>query len=163
MKKWNLILIYLGIWLIIILENLWGGVISYEKSRIIVALYIGILIVVLPYLLFKILTEFQVKENSKWYAAILSIFILVIPYAIWTGKVDEERLRDSGAETIGVVYKDWISRRKHLVRVKYSVDHIEYTTFSKTDRHKVLALGDTVTIIYWTKNPELCKIKELWK
>ncbi|MBI3219885.1 MAG: hypothetical protein HYZ44_10260 [Bacteroidetes bacterium] len=163
MKKWNLILSYLGLWAMVIIENLSGGIISYEKSRIIVALYVGVLLVALPYILFKILTEFQVKENSKWYATILSTFILVIPYGIWTGKVDEKRLQESSRETIGVVYKDWISRRKHLVRVKYSVDHIEYTTFSETDRHKVLALGDTVTIIYWTKNPELCKIKELWK
>ena len=145
----------------VILENVFVAVIAYEKSRIVVALYIGILFGGLPYLLFKILSEFHVKTNTKWYVITFSAFLLVIPYFIWTGKVDEKRLQDSSRETTGIVYEAWTSRREPLVRVKYTIDQIEYTTFSETDRNKVVALGDTVTIIYWTKNPELYKIKEL--
>jgi hypothetical protein len=159
MKKLTLILCYLGVWAFTILEHLYISIISYHKARIVVGLYITVLLVVLPYILFRILTEFGVERNRKWYIIVFSGFLFAIVYFAWTNKVDNKRLKANSRETTGVVYKAWISRRKHLVRVRYSIGNKEFTTFSYTDHKKVLGIGDTVTIIYWPRNPELYRIK----
>ncbi len=161
-KKLTLILLYLGVWTLIILEYLYIAVLSYHKSRIAVALQVGLLLVILPYILFKVLTEFGMTKNSKWYSIIISGFLFAIVYGIWTNKIDTKRLQDDSQETKGVVYKAWTSRRKHLVRIRYTIGSKNYTTFSDTDHKKELLVGDTVTVSYWRSNPDLYKVKEFW-
>jgi hypothetical protein len=115
-----------------------------------------------PYILFKALTEFNVDIKKKWCATFGSIFLLV-PYGILVGQLDDKRLSDKSEQTKGIVYEKWSTKRKPLLRAKYKVNNKIYETFSKTDYNDLLAVGDTVTIIYWTEYPELSKIKELEK
>lgn len=161
-KKLTLTLLYLGLWALIILEHYYIGVLSYHKSRVVVGLQVGLLMVILPWISFKILTEFGMTENNKWYSIIASGFVFAIAYLAWTNKIDTKRLEDESEETKGVVYEDWTSRRKHLVRISYTIGNQNFTTFSDTDYKNELLVGDTVTVIYWKDNPDLYKIKEFW-
>jgi hypothetical protein len=161
MRKWILIIIYLGTWLLIVPENL-PGLILYDKSRFILLGFFGILAIGLPFILYHILAEFEMSKNARKGIAYGSIFLLV-PYGLWTGKIDDKRLNESNKQTKGIIYDKWTTKRKPLLKAKFKVDNKEYTTFSKTDYDDVLSIGDTVTIIYWTENPELSTIKELEK
>jgi hypothetical protein len=161
MKKWILIIIYLGIWLLIIPGNL-PGFIIYDKSRFILLGFFGVLAIGLPYILYYILTEFEITQKTRKGIAYGSIFLLV-PYGLWTGKIDDKRLSENNKQTKGIVYDKWTTKRKPLLKAKFKVDNKEYVTFSKTDYNDIFSIGDTVTIIYWTENPELSKIKELEK
>lgn len=162
-KKATLILFYVGVWALMISEHLYIGVFSHYKSRFATGSIMLILMVLLPYILFRILTAFGVEKNNKWYSITITAFLFMIVYMMWTSKIDAQRLNNDGQETTGVVYEAWTSRRKHLVRIKYTVGWEDFTTFSDTDHKKVLSVGDTVTIIYWRGNPDLYKIKEFWK
>jgi len=161
MRKWILITIYLGTWLLIVPDNL-PGFILYDKSRFILLGFFGVLAIGLPYVLYNILTEFEIPPKTKKGIAYGSLFLLV-PYGLWTGKIDDKRLAESNRQTKGIVYDKWTTKRKPLLRAKFKVDGRQYVTFSKTDYDDIFVIGDTVTIIYWTDNPELSKIKELEK
>jgi hypothetical protein len=161
MRKWILVTIYLGTWLLIIPDNL-PGFILYDKSRFILIGFACVLAIGLPFLLYHILTEFEINQMAGKGIAYTSIFLLV-PYGLWTGEIDDKRLGENNSHTWGIVYDKWRSKGKPLLRAKFKVDNKEYVTFSKTDHYDIFSIGDTVTIIYWTKDPELSKIKELEK
>ncbi len=161
MRKWILIFAYVTFWILIIPDRL-PYFIIYDKSRVVLLTFGLTLMFVPPYILFKILTEFNVNIKKKWGVTFGSIFLL-IPYGILIGQLDDKRLSDKSEQTKGIVYEKWTTKRKPLLRAKYKVDNKAYETFSKTDYNDLLDVGDTVTIIYWTEYPELSKIKELEK
>ena len=161
MRKWILIFAYVTFWILIIPDRL-PYFIIYDKSRVVLLTFGLTLMFVPPYILFKILTEFNVNIKKKWGVTFGSIFLL-IPYGILIGQLDDKRLSDKSEQTKGIVYEKWTTKRKPLLRAKYKVDNKAYETFSKTDYNDLLEVGDTVTIIYWTEYPELSKIKELEK
>jgi hypothetical protein len=161
MKKWILITIYLGTWLLIIPNNL-PGFILYDKSRFILLGFFGVLAVGLPFLLNKILNEFEINKRTRVGIAFGSIFLLV-PYGLWASQIDDNRLNENNKQTKGIIYEKWTTKRKPLLKAKFKIENKEYTTFSKTDYNDSFTIGDTVTILYWTENPELNTIKELEK
>ena len=161
MRKWILITIYLGTWLLVIPDNL-PGFILYDKSRFILLGFFGVLAIGLPFILYNIVSEFEISQMTRKGIAYGSIFLLV-PYGLWTGKIDDKRLEESNKQTRGIVYDKWTTKRKPSLKAKFKVDNKEYVTFSKTDYNDTFSIGDTVTIVYWTENPELSKIKELEK
>ena len=161
MRKWILIFAYVTFWILIIPDRL-PYFIIYDKSRVVLLTFGLTLMFLPPYILFKILTEFNVNIKKKWGVTFGSIFLL-IPYGILIGQLDDKRLSDKSEQTKGIVYEKWTTKRKPLLRAKYKVDNKAYETFSKTDYNDLLDVGDTVTIIYWTEYPELSKIKELEK
>jgi len=161
MRKWILIFAYVTFWILIIPDRL-PYFIIYDKSRVVLLIFGLLLMFVPPYILFKVLTEFNVDIKKKWGVTFGSVFLL-IPYGILIGQLDDKRLSDKSEQTKGIVYEKWTTKRKPLLRAKYKVDNKAYETFSKTDYNDLLEVGDTVTIIYWTEYPELSKIKELEK
>ena len=106
------------------------------------------------------MTEFEINQNAREAIAYGSIFNL-FPYGLCKGKMDDKRLDESIKQTKGIVYDKWITKRELLIRAKFEVANKRYTTYFTTDHIGILAVGDTVIIIYWTENPELSKIKEL--
>jgi hypothetical protein len=97
----------------------------------------------------------------------LSVF-LGIPFGIWLGIQSDKELLDNGIQTTGIIYKSWNLRRKSRadvwsVRAKYIVNNKYYRTSTKDNLEKTLFEGDTVTIIYSSKTPQMSEILELNK
>ena len=160
MRKWILIFAYVTFWILIIPDRL-PYFIIYDKSRIVLLIFGLLLMFAPPYILFNVLTEFEI-DKKKWIVTLSSGFLL-FPYGILVGQLDDKRLEENSRQTKGVVYDKWTTKRQPLLRAKYKIDNKVYETFSTTDYNDLLEIGDTVTIIYWTEYPELSKIKELEK
>lgn len=120
---------------------------------------------ILPLLLFIFLITMGVSsENSKGFAY-GSVF-LAIPFMLLIKYEDDIEMEKYKLETTGVVSRAWIRKQKNRSRIwnvqaTYQVSNRSYTTSSKNDEHMILSVGDTVTILYSSKTPEMSQIKEL--
>ena len=118
------------------------------------------------FLLYKILTEFDISYNKKRIIVALSVLVIGPLFGFYSGKKNEMNLKKYGVETKGVVYKKWYKYRQSsgwLLKCKFQVDGKTYSTFSETDQHNKYKVGDTLTILYNYKFPQECIIEELEK
>ncbi len=137
-----------------------GGDNGYEGWLLFIIMFI-----ILPIILYKALLSNKIKAEIAKCIALGSIFF-AIPFILIIDKEETAELDSFKTETIGIVSKAWTVKRKHRspvwnIQASYNVNGKSYRSSSKDDKDKTLALGDTVTIIYSSKTPENCDIKEL--
>ena len=120
---------------------------------------------ILPYLFYFIARKNKVnKESSEIlaYSSILLFFLFL--FIIYLE--DKKELEIYQKETIGIINKAWRPRSRrsysdYQVQASYIINGKLYQTTSREDEDRILTYGDTITIIYSSKTPENCKIKEL--
>ncbi len=163
-NKIGLPILYISFW--IILYKLPRGMWYDGGDNGIEGWLIGIIgFLILPFLLFKSLRKIGLSKEPSKALAYSSVF-LMIPFVLLIGSEDNKEMEFFQEETIGIVNKAWMmNRRKRrstwAVQAKYRVNGEIYQTSTKDDIDKILSLGDTVTIIYSSKTPQMHEIKEL--
>ena len=116
------------------------------------------------FILYKILSSFNVSDKNKQLIIALSVLVLGPTFGIYLGKMEKSALREHGVETKGVVYKKWYNYGKNggwLFRCNFKADAKTYSTFSETDRYNTYKIGDTLTILYNGNFPQQCIVKDL--
>ena len=126
--------------------------------------YAGIFIL-LPYILFKSLELTSFSKKTRKGVAYLSLF-LGIPFGLWLNTQKEKELNENGKITYGIIDKAWLVVRKSRtnvwsVKAKYIVENKIFHTSTKENPEKTLIIGDTVTINYSEKTPQMSEITEL--
>ena len=122
-----------------------------------------LIIFILPFLLYYILTEFDVADKIKNAIAALSILIVGPLYGTYMSSETKKNLQEYGIETKGIVFKKFQSENtgKWQIRCSFKVNNKSYSTFSETDKYNCHKIGDTLTILYNSSFPEECRILEL--
>ncbi len=139
----------------------------YSGEGIMRWIIFGAIFFLLPYLLYKSIEKTTLTEKAKKGIAYLSVF-LGIPFGLFLSSQSERELKDYGKVTYGIIDEAWLLVRKNRndvwsVRAKYSVGNKTFYTPTKENPEKTLFKGDTITIIYSQKTPQMSKIKELKK
>ncbi|TDW96657.1 hypothetical protein EDB95_4492 [Dinghuibacter silviterrae] len=66
---------------------------------------------------------------------------------------------------MGIVYKKWHTsgRNRHewLLKCRFYVNGVEYSTFSEEDKYNQYKIGDTLHVVYAERTPTNCEILEL--
>jgi len=127
----------------------------------------GAIFFLLPYLLYKSIEKTTLTKIAKKGIAYLSVF-LGIPFGLFLSSQSERELEDYGKETYGIIDQAWLLVRKSRtdvwsVRAKYNVGNKTFHTSTKENPEKTLFEGDTITIIYSEKTPQMSEIIELKK
>jgi len=129
----------------------------------------GFLIGLIIFLILPILLYLSLRKNNisiNWSKGLAyGSMLLVIPFYLLISKEDSRELENYKKETISTVSGTWIitdKKRKdtRMVSAKYKVNNQTYKVEEEDNMHR-LTIGDTVTIIYSSKTPEISKIKEL--
>ena len=125
----------------------------------------GIVFLVLPALLRLILIRNGIAGDKLKGIVYGSVF-LAIPFGLVLKSESKNELEMYGIETVGIIDEAWIRNpRKRSsvwsVKATYYVKGKEYHTSTKDDVDRVLKDGDTVTVIYSLKTPEMSQIKDL--
>lgn len=165
-NKIGLPILYISIWLI--LYNLprrffyVGGDNGIEGWLIALTTFL-----ILPILLFQIASRNGITLELSKIIAYGSVF-LIFPFIFFMQSEDQNEMGVYKKEIVGIVNKAWMMNRRKKnpiwsVQAKYEVEGKVYQTSSKEDKDKTLNLGDTITIIYSAKNPQMSEIKELKK
>jgi hypothetical protein len=115
--------------------------------------------------LYTILKRNAVSANAAKLSALSSIF-LALAFTIIISHEDAKELTTYRKETIGIINKSWLKtyRRRSAVwnvQATYAVNGVRYQTASKDDKDETLMYGDTVTVVYSSRTPEISEIKEL--
>ena len=125
----------------------------------------GVLFFGLPLLLQFILKRNEITGDKLKVIVYGSVF-LAIPLVLLISSEDERELKRYGLQTTAVIDKAWLSTQRRRtpiwsVQATYRVGEIVYRSSTKDDADETLQAGDTVTVIYSSKTPEICEIKEL--
>tara|TARA_B100001179_G_scaffold227394_1_gene209877 strand:- start:1238 stop:1678 length:441 start_codon:yes stop_codon:yes gene_type:complete len=139
----------------------------YSGEGIMRWIIFGAIFFILPYLLYKSVEKTELTKKVKKGIAYLSVF-LGIPFGLFLNSQSERELNNYGKETYGIIDKAWLLvRRKRTdvwsVRAKYNVGNKTFYTSTKENPEKTLFAGDTITIIYSEKTPQMSEIMELKK
>jgi hypothetical protein len=116
--------------------------------------------IVIPFLLYKTLKHFQIKEDYVLGITIISPVLLGPLLGLWIGYLSTLDIEKNEVIKIAIVKEKWYStgykgnKSKWLFKAKFKVDNIEYSTFSHVDKDNSLNLGDTVWVRYSKNNPE---------
>ncbi|KAA5827793.1 hypothetical protein FPF71_02855 [Algibacter amylolyticus] len=97
----------------------------------------------------------------------MSVF-LGIPFGLFLSFQSECELEEYGKMTYGIIDEAWLFIRKSRtdvwsVRAKYKVGNKTFYTSTKENSEKTFFEGDTITIIYSEKTPQMSEIVELKK
>jgi len=157
--------LYIGTWLTILF--LFPDEAFYSGTGILRWVVYGLILSLLPFFIYKSLSPTHIVEKAKVTITFASVF-LGIPFAIYLGNRAESELLIHGNRTQGIIVKAWETHYKSqqdewLVQAKYRVGNKYYQTSSKTDDNRTLSEGDTVTVIYSERTPQLSEIQELAK
>ena len=156
-------ILYATIWVFILF--LIPKSILYSGTGILRWVVFAAIFVLLPYLLNKSLQLVSISEGARTALTFLSVF-LGIPFGIWLGIQSDKELLNNGRRTFGVVERAWNLERKSradvwAITAKYVVNNKYYRTSTKENPEKTLFEGDTVTILYSKRTPEMSEIIEL--
>ena len=158
-------LLYLLVWSSILF--LTPKDVLYSGEGIMRWIIFGAIFFILPYLLYKSIEKTRLTKKAKKGIAYMSVF-LGIPFGLFLSSQSERELEDYGKETYGIIDKAWLLVRKSRtdvwsVRAKYNVGNKTFYTSTKENPEKTLFEGDTITIIYSEKTPQMSEIMELKK
>ena len=165
-----LIILYLGLCLLLCLAGTLDTVVYSQEGFLKWFPYL-IIFIAQPIVLFLVLRQVSFN-NSKSQPRLLirgaiaiSVLIISMTYIYYLQTKQENDLLLYGQTTKGIVYKKWYDtykdKSKWLLRCKYVIDGDTLSTFSETDKDNKYKVGDTLTILYSTHNPQNCIIHEL--
>jgi hypothetical protein len=165
-----LIILYLGLFLLLCLAGTMDTVVYSQEGFLKWFPYL-IIFIAQPVALYLLLSQFSFA-NSKIQSRLLirgtiaiSVLIISLTYIYYLQTKQENDLLLYGQTTKGVVYKKWYDtykdKSKWLLKCKYVIDGDTLSTFSETDKENKYKVGDTLTILYSTRNPTNCIIQEL--
>jgi len=125
----------------------------------------GVFFFGLPLLLRFILKRNEVT-GDKLKAIVYGSVFLAIPFVLLISSEDERELKRYGLQTTAVIDKAWLRTQRGRtptwsVQATYKVGGTIYRTSTKDDADETLQTGDTVTVLYSSKTPEISEIKEL--
>ncbi len=143
-----------------------GNDILYAKTGIKRWIPFVVIIFVIPFLILKVLDQYNIAGKAKIALSVGPILIIGPLFGIWTGYLSKNDLTENGIKTYGIISQKWSSKpRKRsgewLVKCKFRVDGKVFKTFSKEDEKNIYKVGDTLTILYSSENPENNTIIEL--
>ncbi|MCJ8165420.1 hypothetical protein MKJ04_11250 [Pontibacter sp. E15-1] len=120
---------------------------------------------VLPFLLYQSLKINGINIKALKGLAYGSVF-LAYPFSLLIDSEEQEDFEIYKKETIGTVSEAWMRKQNKgdsiwSVQVNYEVEGETYRTSTKDDVDRTLNIGDTVTVSYSSKTPEMSKVKEL--
>lgn len=125
----------------------------------------AVFFIVLPLVLYSALRSYNIAAKTRTLAAMASVF-LVLPFVWITSTVDDQELSQYRKETTGIIVKAWLNdKRKQSdiwsVQAVYHVNGRRYQTPTNEDRDRTLENGDTVSVVYSSRTPEISEIREL--
>jgi len=162
--KYILGILYISIWIMLYFlprEFMHVG----GKDGIEPWLIFGLTFFILPFILFKILKDCQIKHEQAKGWAFGSVF-LIAPFIMLINKEDKIEFEKYKTENIGVITEAHVVHRRKRrsiwnVQAEYKIGGELFKTSYKEDEDKILTKGDTVTILYSSKTPQLSEILEL--
>jgi hypothetical protein len=116
------------------------------------------------FVLYKLLSSFNILAKNKQLLVAISILVLGPAFGLYLGYKEKKTMDEHGVETQGVVYKKWYNNGKNggwLFRCNFKANTKSYSTFSITDKHNTYKIGDTLTVLYNENFPQQCIIKEV--
>lgn len=157
---------YLLFYLCLIVLVFFGlpNAILFAKSGILKYIPFLLIFIPAPYLLYRSLEQFKLKNNICINIAIGSIFIIGPTFGIWSDFKTEQELNSNGKITIGIISKKWYDKNyrdfdgEWLYQVRFKVDNKNYHTYSEVDKLNKLNKGDSIKVRYSLINPEINKI-----
>lgn len=135
-------------------------VVIYSKTGLMRYIPLVLLFILVPFLLYKALKEFKLKNEISIGFAMGSILVFGPLFGLWTNLKSNLDLEKTGVIKYAIVKEKWYSsprkgkRSEWLFIAKFKVDNIEYSTFSQVDKDNSLNIGDTVWVRYSKNNPE---------
>ena len=118
----------------------------------------------IPFLLYKTLLDYKIRENIALGLAISSVFLVGPLFGVWSENLSEKELDKNGIIQKGVVIQKWYvdfnDADEWLYKAKFNVKNNIFYTFSYKDTNNSIHVGDTILIKYSSKNPENNKILE---
>jgi len=144
-----------------------GYIILFAKQGTIHWIPFIIIFGVVPFLLYKSLQSYKIKEKACLGLAIGSVLVIGPTFGVWIGVISDNEFSKYGATTKGIVVDKWCSKssRKRegqwLVKCEFSVGNEQYSTYNVRDRKNIYKLGDTLLIQYSKRNPDNNRIPAL--
>jgi hypothetical protein len=123
-----------------------------------------IIILVLPFLVYKTLLDFKLRKDYALAISISTILIVGPSFGFWTENLSEKDLEKNGKLVEGIVFEKWQVKKhksryyKWLYKGEFVILDIYYYTFSEEDLNNSINEGDTLIIKYSKRNPENNKI-----
>ncbi|MFT3793236.1 hypothetical protein [Flavobacterium sp.] len=137
-------------------------VVLYAKSGVLKWVPYGIIILVVPFLLYKILDGMKINSTLGWLIPIGSVLMVGIPYGHWTDDLKEKDLQQNGAVTDGVVVDVFEGSRESYHKLyfvgEFEVDGKTYQTFSYDNKDHRFQIDDSIVVEYSRRNPENSRV-----
>jgi hypothetical protein len=135
-------------------------VVLYSKSGFERWLPIVVILLGIPFLIYKTLAEFKIRKDIGLTISIGSVLLIGPLFGLWTESLSDKDLDKNGEIKIGVVSEKWYakkhksSNREWLYKAEFKVDNNIYHTYSYVDEDNIIKVGDTILIKYSKRNPE---------
>ena len=130
--------------------------ILYSKYILVQLILVSSILFVVPYFIYKTGVDFKLKKKTAQTIALFSVLIIGPSFGLWGMYISERDLTEHKGSTKGVVINSWPnyknSHTEWLFKAEFTVDKKKYQTFSQQG-YRNLKVGDTVEVIYSTKNP----------
>lgn len=154
-KFWIVLLIALLFFLYFIPKE-----IAYPKYKILDWILLILILILLPYLVFKTLESINYKTYPTKLIGICALSILIVgpTVGIFQNYRKEKELNEKGKITECYVFDKKKSKNDWLINCKYVVNNSEYITYYETDEKNTSKIGDTLKIIYNKEFPRMYKI-----
>jgi asparagine N-glycosylation enzyme membrane subunit Stt3 len=159
---------YLVILVVLVLLIFFGlpDIVLFSKSGIVrwfpfIAIFFGI-----PFLLYKTLSDFKIRQDVALAISIGSVFIVGPLFGFWTSASADKDLDNHHAIKTGIVSEKWYATKhksntgEWLYKAQFQVDNKIYYTYTAVDEDDRVKIGDTVSIRYSRRNPENNEIVE---
>lgn len=137
--------------------------IRYTKSAI-SGWFFPMIILVMFLLLRKFLQAFDWSNVMKNLILYSSIFLIVGIFYFGHGVISKLDIEKNGAKTKGVIIKKVFSKRRKnkkgdwMITCQFLVDDKKYITYKAKDKQNIYTVGDSLMILYSSKNPRNNKI-----
>ncbi len=76
-------------------------------------------------------------------------------------KLNQARLVEQGKTTVAIVSERYFARGEQHAKVKFNLEGTAYESYSfQNYSGSIYKLGDSVQVLYWEPNPNLCEVIE---
>ena len=139
--------------------------ILYPDYKILGWFIYGLIFGLGPYLIFKTVDTFDIKNNKhSWRIglACLTPLILGPSFGLFHQYQENKELNRVGQWTTGIVIDVKPTKRKNSIKCKYLVKGKIFETSYKTDWENKYRVGDSIKIIYSSDFPKILELEYDW-